>query len=164
MLRWLINSSQFSLKLYELDNDPKRKEFLDDLFAYMQKRGRTGSINPVKHTFPPKGTYIIRQVSVGIILSTLALLFGNDRFLIGHLHLAWRRPPELSGIICPWSQISILWQKDGPDGVIRLRLSSQRHSLNRLLTPYHGFKLNQMESCLCWSTIKPPVPPTSVRK
>ncbi|XP_016145796.1 AT-rich interactive domain-containing protein 3A-like [Sinocyclocheilus grahami] len=25
-------------KLYELDNDPKRKEFLDDLFAYMQKR------------------------------------------------------------------------------------------------------------------------------
>ncbi|XP_056596550.1 AT-rich interactive domain-containing protein 3B isoform X1 [Triplophysa dalaica] len=26
-------------KLYELDNDPKRKEFLDDLFAYMQKRG-----------------------------------------------------------------------------------------------------------------------------
>ncbi|XP_051978387.1 AT-rich interactive domain-containing protein 3B-like [Xyrauchen texanus] len=26
-------------KLYELDNDPKRKEFLDELFAYMQKRG-----------------------------------------------------------------------------------------------------------------------------
>uniref|UniRef100_A0A672RQM9 AT-rich interactive domain-containing protein 3 n=1 Tax=Sinocyclocheilus grahami TaxID=75366 RepID=A0A672RQM9_SINGR len=26
-------------KLYELDNDPQRKEFLDDLFAYMQKRG-----------------------------------------------------------------------------------------------------------------------------
>ncbi|KPP78182.1 AT-rich interactive domain-containing protein 3B-like [Scleropages formosus] len=26
-------------KLYELDSDPKRKEFLDDLFAYMQKRG-----------------------------------------------------------------------------------------------------------------------------
>ncbi|XP_039468940.1 AT-rich interactive domain-containing protein 3B isoform X1 [Oreochromis aureus] len=26
-------------KLYELDNDPKRKEFLDDLFAFMQKRG-----------------------------------------------------------------------------------------------------------------------------
>uniref|UniRef100_A0A669DLW9 AT-rich interactive domain-containing protein 3B n=1 Tax=Oreochromis niloticus TaxID=8128 RepID=A0A669DLW9_ORENI len=25
-------------KLYELDNDPKRKEFLDDLFAFMQKR------------------------------------------------------------------------------------------------------------------------------
>ncbi|XP_015198854.2 AT-rich interactive domain-containing protein 3B isoform X1 [Lepisosteus oculatus] len=26
-------------KLYELDSDPKRKEFLDDLFTYMQKRG-----------------------------------------------------------------------------------------------------------------------------
>lgn len=28
-------------KLYELDNDPKRKEFLDDLFTFMQKRGRS---------------------------------------------------------------------------------------------------------------------------
>ncbi|XP_067275299.1 AT-rich interactive domain-containing protein 3B [Pseudorasbora parva] len=26
-------------KLYELDNDPHRKEFLDDLFTFMQKRG-----------------------------------------------------------------------------------------------------------------------------
>uniref|UniRef100_A0A670K3K0 AT-rich interactive domain-containing protein 3 n=1 Tax=Podarcis muralis TaxID=64176 RepID=A0A670K3K0_PODMU len=26
-------------KLYELDGDPKRKEFLDDLFSFMQKRG-----------------------------------------------------------------------------------------------------------------------------
>uniref|UniRef100_A0A672LKH2 AT-rich interactive domain-containing protein 3 n=1 Tax=Sinocyclocheilus grahami TaxID=75366 RepID=A0A672LKH2_SINGR len=43
-------------KLYELDNDPKRKEFLDDLFAYMQKRGRTGSINPLSNiNFLPKG-------------------------------------------------------------------------------------------------------------
>ncbi|KYO41849.1 hypothetical protein Y1Q_0009469 [Alligator mississippiensis] len=25
--------------LYELDDDPKRKEFLDDLFGFMQKRG-----------------------------------------------------------------------------------------------------------------------------
>lgn len=28
-----------SLQLYELDRDPKRKEFLDDLFSFMQKRG-----------------------------------------------------------------------------------------------------------------------------
>uniref|UniRef100_A0A8D2Q7G3 AT-rich interactive domain-containing protein 3 n=1 Tax=Varanus komodoensis TaxID=61221 RepID=A0A8D2Q7G3_VARKO len=27
------------LQLYELDSDPKRKEFLDDLFGFMQKRG-----------------------------------------------------------------------------------------------------------------------------
>lgn len=26
-------------QLYELDGDPKRKEFLDDLFSFMQKRG-----------------------------------------------------------------------------------------------------------------------------
>ncbi|XP_072450025.1 AT-rich interactive domain-containing protein 3A isoform X3 [Chiloscyllium punctatum] len=26
-------------QLYELDNDPRRKEFLDDLFSFMQKRG-----------------------------------------------------------------------------------------------------------------------------
>ncbi|GLD52383.1 AT-rich interactive domain-containing protein 3A-like protein, partial [Lates japonicus] len=29
----------FVLKLYELDDDEKRKEFLDDLFSFMQKRG-----------------------------------------------------------------------------------------------------------------------------
>ena len=27
------------LQLYELTDDPQRKEFLDDLFAFMQKRG-----------------------------------------------------------------------------------------------------------------------------
>uniref|UniRef100_A0A672I1X5 AT-rich interactive domain-containing protein 3 n=1 Tax=Salarias fasciatus TaxID=181472 RepID=A0A672I1X5_SALFA len=30
-------------QLYELDNDPKRKEFLDDLFTFMQKRGMNPS-------------------------------------------------------------------------------------------------------------------------
>ena len=30
----------FSLQLYELSDDQKRKEFLDDLFAFMQKRGK----------------------------------------------------------------------------------------------------------------------------
>lgn len=28
------------LQLYELDGDPERKEFLDDLFVFMQKRGK----------------------------------------------------------------------------------------------------------------------------
>lgn len=27
------------MQLYELDSDPNRKEFLDDLFTFMQKRG-----------------------------------------------------------------------------------------------------------------------------
>lgn len=30
----------FYMQLYELDNDPNRKEFLDDLFTFMQKRGK----------------------------------------------------------------------------------------------------------------------------
>lgn len=32
----------FLPQLYELDEDPKRKEFLDDLFSFMQKRGKGG--------------------------------------------------------------------------------------------------------------------------
>ena len=28
-----------TLQLYELDSDPNRKDFLDDLFTFMQKRG-----------------------------------------------------------------------------------------------------------------------------
>ena len=27
-------------QLYEIDDNPKRKEFLDELFSYMQKRGK----------------------------------------------------------------------------------------------------------------------------
>ena len=30
----------FIFQLYELSDDQKRKEFLDELFAFMQKRGR----------------------------------------------------------------------------------------------------------------------------
>lgn len=33
---WLL---YFLLQLYEINDDPKRKEFLDDLFSFMQKRG-----------------------------------------------------------------------------------------------------------------------------
>lgn len=34
-----FNVSPFFFQLYELDDDEKRKEFLDDLFSFMQKRG-----------------------------------------------------------------------------------------------------------------------------
>lgn len=27
-------------QLYEINDDPKRKEFLDDLFSFMQRRGK----------------------------------------------------------------------------------------------------------------------------
>ncbi|XP_034032139.1 AT-rich interactive domain-containing protein 3B-like [Thalassophryne amazonica] len=39
-------SRDFS-KLYELDNDPQRKEFLDELFVFMQKRGTPVSRIPI---------------------------------------------------------------------------------------------------------------------
>uniref|UniRef100_A0A3B4B6R8 AT-rich interactive domain-containing protein 3 n=1 Tax=Periophthalmus magnuspinnatus TaxID=409849 RepID=A0A3B4B6R8_9GOBI len=35
----LLLPHRHHLGLYELDSDPKRKEFLDDLFSFMQKRG-----------------------------------------------------------------------------------------------------------------------------
>lgn len=37
-----LSVSSYPPQLYELDNDPKRKEFLDDLFTFMQKRGEPG--------------------------------------------------------------------------------------------------------------------------
>ncbi|KAI7802112.1 AT-rich interactive domain-containing protein 3B-like [Triplophysa rosa] len=38
-IRGRAESSRDFAKLYELDSDPRRKEFLDDLFTFMQKRG-----------------------------------------------------------------------------------------------------------------------------
>lgn len=35
----------FNLQLYEINDDPKRKEFLDDLFSFMQKRGKLKSLS-----------------------------------------------------------------------------------------------------------------------
>lgn len=35
------------LQLYELDSDPERKEFLDDLFVFMQKRGECPLMSPL---------------------------------------------------------------------------------------------------------------------
>lgn len=40
------STSSFPFQLYELDNDPKRKDFLDDLFTFMQKRGETRPLPP----------------------------------------------------------------------------------------------------------------------
>ena len=37
----LMLRMSLSLQLYELSDDPKRKEFLDDLFTFMQKKGES---------------------------------------------------------------------------------------------------------------------------
>lgn len=41
----------FNSQLYELDSDPQRKEFLDELFVFMQKRGKKNNLldSVVKH-------------------------------------------------------------------------------------------------------------------
>lgn len=36
----ILISFAFSLQLYEINDDPKRKEFLDDLFMFMKDRGK----------------------------------------------------------------------------------------------------------------------------
>lgn len=42
------------MQLYELDGDPRRKEFLDDLFSFMQKRGESPTACPLcAHPAPP---------------------------------------------------------------------------------------------------------------
>ena len=54
----LIISLLFTLQLYEIDDNPKRKEFLDELFTMMQKRGKINRVcfeytiaeGPARHT------------------------------------------------------------------------------------------------------------------
>lgn len=44
-------------QLYEINDDPKRKEFLDDLFSYMQKRGKCSSpLSPPSLFHPPSSS------------------------------------------------------------------------------------------------------------
>uniref|UniRef100_A0A8D2MN94 Uncharacterized protein n=1 Tax=Zonotrichia albicollis TaxID=44394 RepID=A0A8D2MN94_ZONAL len=45
-LRGFLSISLFFMQLYELDGDPRRKEFLDDLFSFMQKRGECPAAHP----------------------------------------------------------------------------------------------------------------------
>jgi hypothetical protein len=56
----------YFFQLYEINDDPKRKEFLDDLFSFMQKRGK--SIQPVVHT---GNTYIVIGFVMYIRLTTV---------------------------------------------------------------------------------------------
>ena len=38
--RLILSKCCLSFQLYEIDDNPKRKEFLDELFSLMQKRGK----------------------------------------------------------------------------------------------------------------------------
>ena len=41
------------LQLYEIDDNPKRREFLDELFTFMQKRGKEAFHFVEFQNFPP---------------------------------------------------------------------------------------------------------------
>lgn len=51
------------LQLYELDSDPERKEFLDDLFVFMQKRGECSVYSSFQFTEYLLSAYCV-QVTV----------------------------------------------------------------------------------------------------
>ena len=53
--------NDFSLfQLYEIDDNPKRKEFLDELFRFMHNRGKLSATIPT-----PSQAYIRRRTSCG---------------------------------------------------------------------------------------------------
>ena len=52
------------LQLYELDSDPERKEFLDDLFVFMQKRGECAPYSSFQFT-----EYLLSAYCVHVTLS-----------------------------------------------------------------------------------------------
>lgn len=43
MLLYKPSNLYSRLQLYEIDDNPKRREFLDEIFSFMQKRGKKRS-------------------------------------------------------------------------------------------------------------------------
>ena len=62
-----ITHARFFFQLYEIDDNPARREFLDELFAFMQKRGES---------------------EIRIIVTPLSLSFSCNKNLCGCLALA----------------------------------------------------------------------------
>ena len=68
-----ITHVRFFFQLYEIDDNPARREFLDELFAFMQKRGESE----------------IRIIVTALPLSlSLSLSFSRNKNLCGCLALA----------------------------------------------------------------------------
>ena len=64
----IINNNLFLFfQLYEISDDPQRKEFLDDLFSFMQKRGKSTS-----HIIHPLGCGL-RSGESGVLVERLWL-------------------------------------------------------------------------------------------
>ena len=64
-----ITHARFFFQLYEIDDNPARREFLDELFAFMQKRGES---------------------QIRIIVTTLSLLLLQQK-LVWVSRLGWPR-------------------------------------------------------------------------
>lgn len=88
-------------QLYELDADPKRKEFLDDLFSFMQKRGTPVNRIPI----------MAKQVLDLFMLYVMGMAESSSFLILGvgvielPLVLA-ARPKEVTGSL---GEDSMLW-------------------------------------------------------
>lgn len=114
-----VSEHLYLLQLYELDGDPRRKEFLDDLFSFMQKRGESPavrppcaplalcSITPTLHPpHPPQGRGLISSPLITAPRSRLRLscwLIFNPSAQRGSNLLGWiqRLRPPLTPLPAP---------------------------------------------------------------
>nr|XP_008507797.1 PREDICTED: AT-rich interactive domain-containing protein 3C [Equus przewalskii] len=83
-------------QLYELDADPKRKEFLDDLFSFMQKRGSASGLPA--HACAQLSPSPVKKEESGIPTPRLALPVG---LALGPARekLAPEEPPEKRAVL-----------------------------------------------------------------
>ena len=123
-------------QLYELDGDPKRKEFLDDLFNFMQKRGKLGKL----HTCTSMNDvlmvmWIVKSMS-GIMIRDVLVCFkwtsggpvgGFTGWLIVLLP-ASRQPSE-------WPLVKMSWIKTYFKGTSK---ASIKHMHNKCPVKFYG--------------------------
>ena len=94
-----ITHARFFFQLYEIDDNPARREFLDELFAFMQKRGES---------------------QIRIIVTTLSLLLLQQK-LVWVSRLGWPRtkisethffPESISKLIIWSGDLVMSWLGD----------------------------------------------------
>lgn len=83
---FLADLTSSDLQLYELDNDPKRKEFLDELFVFMQKRGERHSFTNLCFS-EPREFFELFNIC-GLCFSTLKLLVDRKYGAVSHLSVS----------------------------------------------------------------------------
>ena len=66
-----ITHVRFFFQLYEIDDNPARREFLDELFAFMQKRGESRFVLLSQPSLPP----LPLSLSLSLVLSQQGLVW-----------------------------------------------------------------------------------------